>query len=827
MPGLFSFVRGLRPLTPRRRREIESDVYEELRFHVELRTADNIADGMSPAEARAEAERRFGNPDSIAEACVQVHTHHPARIALRATETMLMLACGIGLASAVFLLLNAAWFRQPTAFRDQAERVAVWWYDGVANRWASGSTFDDFRSVRRQVDLFEHVTLVRYQGVSVRDERGTDNVRAKLVSADYFRLYGAAAARGRLFAPDEEESAVSRVALLSYEYWQDRHRKDPEIVGRQLTVDGTPHTVVGVMPQDLPMYQETALFLPLPIPESGGGPFGATYLMAGRIAAGRTRADVQAVLASRLARTPELPAVAAGLHVDLRPLQSVYASFVEGRLVGGLFIVGLLMVSVFAHVQQRRCANAARPLSVDDLAATPRWVSVMENFLIAALAVWLGCVLARQAAPALAKPLLGDLAPLFDLQSDARVLALTAGIALVFALLLVATGRLLGSTRDEATQRRFAIRRYRLRASLVALEITVAVVLLLCAVAPIRTWVGSRIESPGFAFRTLSAVDVSIGGIESWAERRSRAAELVAAAERLPGVTSASFSSAFPMQGRYWFVGFRGVEAPAHRLERVRFNTIDSDYLETVGIPLLDGRGFRPDELRGVSPDVCIVNQAMAAELGYDGAAVGKQIEFYPGGKRLTIVGVAGNIRQDSRQRPRAAIVYRPFNQYSGADLLTVVARGEKTAIDPVLLHAALTESAPDLVAGSAHTAEQIVRGAEEELRFGTLWLTLFALFTSGLALIGLTGLALEAAEAAARRATVLSVSIVIAAGLLLGGITAATLARLELPLLGGLSVIGIPTAIVTGLVFAMLAAALAAAAARHVGGLGRPPHSS
>ena len=145
---LSSLPRSLRPLTLGHRREIERDVYDELRFHVEMCVQDNLAAGMTPAEARSEAERSFGDSRAIADACLSVQTQHPLRVALRATETLLTLALAFGLAATVFLLANAVFFRAPVSFHDDARRVGIWWHDSETKRWYSGSTHEEFRVFR-------------------------------------------------------------------------------------------------------------------------------------------------------------------------------------------------------------------------------------------------------------------------------------------------------------------------------------------------------------------------------------------------------------------------------------------------------------------------------------------------------------------------------------------------------------------------------------------------------------------------------------------------------------------------------------------------------
>ena len=114
----FAFGTPLRPLTLKARREIESEVYEELRSYLALAEDAGVADGLAPPEARSEARRALGDPVAIADDCVQIQDQHPLRMTFRALEAALTLTVGVGLAAAVFLLVNAVLFRAPVSFQD-------------------------------------------------------------------------------------------------------------------------------------------------------------------------------------------------------------------------------------------------------------------------------------------------------------------------------------------------------------------------------------------------------------------------------------------------------------------------------------------------------------------------------------------------------------------------------------------------------------------------------------------------------------------------------------------------------------------------------------
>jgi hypothetical protein len=258
--------RGLHPLGDRGLARIEQDVQDEIRFYLEMRAAEQVAEDMSPDSARAEARRRFGDVDTIAEACVQEQISAPVRTALRSVETAVLLAVGLAFLASILVLVDSVLFSPPAAFGDEGRRVGIWWND-AHGRSHSGSTFDEFAALRSMDDVFEQVTLSRYRKVHFRRPgHAPEQVRVKYVTANYFELLGTRPTVGRGFAPDEVETRARPVAVLAHDLWQGQFGGDPRAVGEIVEVNGRPHTVVGVMPPNVHMYLETGLFVPMAFP---------------------------------------------------------------------------------------------------------------------------------------------------------------------------------------------------------------------------------------------------------------------------------------------------------------------------------------------------------------------------------------------------------------------------------------------------------------------------------------------------------------------------------------------------------------------------------
>jgi len=341
----------------------------------------------------------------------------------------------------------------------------------------------------------------------------------------------------------------------------------------------------------------------------------------------------------------------------------------------------------------------------------------------------------------------------------------------------------------------------------VGTEVALAVVLMLCAAPSAVLMVRALSTDPGFDARGLVAVDVPIAARDDWNERRALVDDLIARVQSIPGVSDASFTDAFPMDGHDWPLSFRMDDATARDIRTIHFAVVDRRYLEFMRIPLVRGRFFEPVDRAGTE-NVVVLNRRAAELLSPGADPIGRFVRPDPGQMKFRVVGIVADVRQDGPHADFKPIVYRPFSQYAGPRRLTLIAR---TSADPTALGAsirlAIRDVDPDLAQDTAVvTAKQLLHRSRRGIRFTVAWLGGLAGLALALALIDIAGLALEGADRFLRQglpsgkrrlavAVVRPVVTVVVIGAALAAGLAWRLGRVELPVLRSLAAVDLTTA--------------------------------
>jgi hypothetical protein len=269
MPGRL--WRRLRALL--RRGEMDGELEEELRYHLAREVELNERGGMTPEEARRAALRAFGGVEQARELCREargvraIHDlwqdlRYGVRTLLKqpgfTLAAVLTLSLGIGANTAIFSVVNAVLLR-PLPFKDP-ERVVMVWLKGAE---AAGGdrvplSMADFLDWRAQTHSFERVAFFHTADFNYAGGDVPEEVNGAVTSADFFKVFGARAELGRTFLPEEEKPGAPRVVVVSHGFWQRRLGADTHAVGREITLDSNPYTVVGVMPADFDFPREDA-----------------------------------------------------------------------------------------------------------------------------------------------------------------------------------------------------------------------------------------------------------------------------------------------------------------------------------------------------------------------------------------------------------------------------------------------------------------------------------------------------------------------------------------------------------------------------------------
>ncbi|HEY3119455.1 MAG TPA: ABC transporter permease [Vicinamibacteria bacterium] len=612
---------------------------------------------------------------------------------------VLTLALAIGAHTALFTLVNAILLRPLPGIADPGRLVNVHVHATAPGGVRFGSfSHPNYRDLREQQRALSGLAAFNGRGVSLGGPSGPELVGAQLVSGNYFSVLGVQPMRGRLIADaDDRAPGSSPVAVISHALWQRRFGGDPQAVGRPLTLNGFPFTVVGVAPVGfhghfvgfpfevwvpLSMAAQAAPGEDLMARQSGW------LELVGRLAPGVTAAQAQASLAAVAAQLErDYPTTNKGLGVDLRPMTGIDDSLRPGVLsfLAALQAVGLAVLLIacvnVAGLLLARAATRRREVAVR-LAVGASRADLVRQLLTETLVLFALGGLGGLAVAAWTADLLHAFQPSFpvplrfDLRLDLRVVAFGLGSTLLTALLFGLAPALQASRVDLVpalkNQAAGGPGRSRLRGLFVAGQVALSVALLAGAGLLVRTLHRARSLDPGFDADGVQTarLDLSLLARDE-AYGRAFYRRLVEAVQAAPAVEAVSLTRSVPLRGTGTLVTPVQVEGRAGDPVAVGFNVVAPRYFETLRLPLVAGRDFRATD-GPEAPGVAIVNQALARRFWPDQDAVGRRLQR--GKAALEVVGVA---RDSAYGRPGEAPephLYLPHAQ-SFSPRMTLLAR--------------------------------------------------------------------------------------------------------------------------------------------------------
>jgi predicted permease len=614
-----------------------------------------------------------------------------------AFTAIVTLALGIGINAAVFTLSNAVLFSGFPSVEDNERIVYI-----ASDRSACCLSYPDFLHWRTQATSFEGMAVVHGISVSLSDATGYPESRdATEVSAETFSLVGARPMLGRDFASSDQAPGAAPVAILSYGFWERRYGRDPAIVGRVIRVNGTPTTVIGVMPEGFAFPQKQDLWIPLALtPGVLSRDSRDLWFAFARLAEGATlesaRAEM-AVIGERLAR--EYP----DDNRDYLPAVRTFNEFFIGAsetavyktMWGAVAFVLLIACANLANLMLARAMGRTREISVRVALGAGRWriarQLLTESLMLAVAGGALGWWIAKAVVHLYS---LAERGPGFaswrvlDYTMDYRILAYLAAITIATGVLfgLAPVGRLSkldvnASLKDGDRGGGARVGGARLSSLLVTAEVALAVVLL--TGAGLMAWSYFRISTLDSGVTTD---DVLAAYVQLPASRYPRTEDQTAffehlerGIEALPGVESVTFASALPT----W--GTRPVPydltdqllGPDGRRPEAAALVVGPDYFRTLGAALLAGREFQGAD-DPAHPPVAIVNEHFASNHWPGEQAVGQRLRLFEGatpGPWLTVVGVASNIVQATATRPPFEPIVYVSNRQTAQRGLWVLAR--------------------------------------------------------------------------------------------------------------------------------------------------------
>jgi putative ABC transport system permease protein len=758
----------------RRKRDEELD--EEIRSHLRMAARERVERGESPEQAEREARREFGNVALVKEVTRGMwgwsrleefagDVGYGLRMMRRAPAfsavVVLTLALGIGANTAIFSVVNAVLLK-PLPFKDP-ERVVMVWLKGAE---AAGGdrvplSLADFLDWRAQTHSFERVAFFHSDNFNYAGGDTPEEVNGAVTSADFFNVFGARAELGRTFLPEEEKPGAPRVVVVSHGFWQRRLGADPRAVGREITLDSQPYTVVGVMPArfDFPR-EDVELWAAYQIqPPARRGPNwlrGVARLRQG-VTIQQARAELNALPDS--ARSNQPPQ---GERFTVLPVNDYLVGDVRAALLillGAVALVLLVAAANVANLMLARSASREKEVAVRLALGASRARIIRqlltESLLLASVGGGLGLLLAFWGVELLLALNPGQIHRLQQATLDARVLAWTAAVSLLTGLVfglapaLQASKAGLNETLKEGGRGSTeGAGRRRLRGALVVAEMALALMLLVGAGLLVRSFVSLRRVDPGVNPSHVVTMQVPLPRTK-YSENEQRLGlyeQLLARVEGVPGVESAALASSLPPDMQTLWNNF-SVEGRPPRSDSEQpvgdYILVSPEYFRTMGVPVIRGRAFTDADREG-APLVCVVNQTLAREFFPGEDPVGKRLKQGPDRPQnpyMEIVGVVGDVKYEGLDAKTQPAYYLPFAQNGWGDMSLVV---RSSATDPAALVPAvrgeLRALDPDLPLAGVRTADELLTRSVAQPRFRTLLLAVFSAMALLLAAVGIYG---------------------------------------------------------------------------------------
>ena len=685
-----------------------------------------------------------------------------------AAASILTLALGIAATTVVFSLINSILLRPIPAHEpdrlfmvnDQTEggRISMNGFTAMP-----GSRLGAYRDAAG--DMVVDFAGMRWNEMALRSDAGAEIVSAMTVTPNYFELLGVEPHLGRTLTAADDASGEATV-LLSYATWQERYAADPQIVGRTLHLDGHPHTVVGVVREGFrgtSLGSTTELWVPLEaykrLHPGGRGAFEGDEVFIvgfGRLADGADLTTVQAALAAVAPLIPHPNPDVTTTGTQLETMALIDSSS-RGQVLPFLalfFITALLVLLISATnvtgMLLARATGRAREVAIRvAVGADRRRVVrqlVTEGVLIFMLGALAAILLTFWLASAVPAALPGEIGTLLETaRPDGRVFGFGMAMALVSGLAFTIVPALQVSRTDLVTALKEGTagsgsRRMRMRTSFVVAQVAMSFVLLIVAGLFVRTIRESVEGDLGFDPHGVAAAGIRPSSQGYTPEQGVQLAdEMLRRVKAMPGVESATLAMFPPMGGWVWNTGVNTPERTAQEAEEIiaDVSVVAPGYFEVMRMPLVAGRDFDSRDVEG-SPEVTIINQALADTLWPGENAIGKRVEL--DGTLAEVVGITPTAKYRDMRDEDLPVFYRPLAQQE-AERYTLLARtaGEQA---PLLaaMRLTLAELDPDLALERPMPLDDLISSTLVPQRIAASLMGAFGLIGLLLAAIGLYG---------------------------------------------------------------------------------------
>jgi predicted permease len=761
----------------------------ELEIHLQLHIEDNLRAGMTPEQARREAFIKLGGIEQTKEIYRERHSlpfietllqdlGYAVRMLRKnpgfTAVAILTVALGVGANTVIFSLVNGVLLR-PLSYKDPQQLFVV---REVVPQWTKSypllaANLPDFQIWQKECQSFEQVAIAEALEMNLSGTGEAEEIHGVRASANLLNLLGEHPLLGRSFLPEEDQTGKDRVVILTDAFWRSRFHGDPGIIDRTITLNGEPHAVIGVLrasfhfPKEIGTLSGFApridFFKPL------GGPrfyeqdlisefdFAAIARLKNGVTPAQALAELNVIQAEIAKRANEK----LDLRAELFPLEPEIVGPARKGLVLLLAAVGavLLIVCVnLANLLLARVPGRMREAAIRTALGAPRSSLIRqmltESLLLALLGGVLGIALASFGVRWLVSFAPLNLPRLDEVALDGQVLwfavALSTIVGALFGMLPawrishVAPQEILKAGAATASEGR---RPRQIRETLIGLEVGLSTALLILAGLLTSSLFRVIRVNPGFAVERVLAADLHLPP-QSYPKEPARTHfydQVLAGIRTLPGIASTGWVTILPLEGQG---SVTGITLPGDQLRsgeqlHANYRAVSSDYLQTMAIPLIDGRYFTDND-RGKK--VVIVSKSVADRLWPGQNPLGRECLAQWGQLQLSkVIGIVGDIRTVALEAPPLLMVYVPdsYGQMTpGApESAAIVVR---TAMDPDMIASAVRDVIrgvdPDVPVLALRPMTQVVSENVEARRFQALLAALFALCALGVASIGIFG---------------------------------------------------------------------------------------
>jgi putative ABC transport system permease protein len=676
---------------------------------------------------------------------------------------ILTLALAIGANTAIFSVTSALLLR-PFPYPQPQQLISVNLEDS-GPRPGNLIRYDLLRDRDRSITLAAFTT----DNLNLTGAGEPVQVPIARVTPSFFSVLGVQPALGRAFADSDGHPESRPVVLLSNDFWRTRFNSDPRVLGTTIALDGTPSTIIGVLPANVafpfvgaadfwsPRYFEISL---MPAARLRLGVGYLTYLA--RLAPGATLAQANAELAvlnrQYIQQNPAMPDATPTTTMAAAPLRDLVVADLRTKLwiltaaVALLLLIGCANVAslLLSRALARRRELAVRAALGASRAAVVRQL-LTESLLLAIAAGLCGILLGWLADHALVAWAAAQLPQGVPIGIDARVLLFAVGISVltgvltgIFPALQLARANLNNTLRDEGRGLSGSRSRARLRSLLVVGQIALSLLLLIGAGLLVRSFARLLHTDPGFAPDHVLTMEVSLPTTKyaTPGQQIDFFREVLRRVSALPGVRSAAISATLPLQ-------FKRVtpmlpqgqpEVPLAQRPFIDIEAVSPVWFATMQVPLVAGRSFT-DADEAQAPKVVVVNRAFARRFWPGDNPIGKTILIGRNPAPSQVIGVAGDVHNQGIAQDPQPQLWLPFPQLPWGDMNLLV----RTAVAPMSMasavHAQVSAVDPDQPVTAIQTVDELMDTDRAQPRFTMLLLAVFSVTALALAAIGLAAM--------------------------------------------------------------------------------------